>query len=141
MIQALGPGGKLILVHALGNDSGMEIIKKVWPDENPFPSLSSDIIAYLKKILDGDLLRKLKLHSPETFRYNLRALPNEIENGIATSLIFSSWNAATYVDQINNENVMKAEQNGQYVQYIQEIIKKYGGLWFNNEMIVIEHQE
>ena len=26
-------------------------------------------------------------------------------------------------------------------RHIQEIIKKYGGLWFNNEMIVIEHQE
>jgi hypothetical protein len=39
------------------------------------------------------------------------------------------------------EKVMKAERDGRYVQYIQEIIKKYGGLWFNNEMLVIEHQE
>jgi hypothetical protein len=141
MIQALGPGGKLILVHAFGNDSGMEIIQKIWPDDNPFSSLANDIIAYLKDNLHGDLLNKLKFQAPETFRYNLRALPNEIENGIATSLIFSSWNAVTYVGQINNENVMKAEQNDQYVQYIREIIKKYGGLWFNNEMLVIEHQE
>ena len=68
-------------------------------------------------------------------------MPNELENGIATSLIFSSWNAVTYVGQISNENVMKAERDGRYVQYIQEIIKKYSGLWFNNEMFVIEHQE
>ena len=141
MIQALASGGKLILVHAMGNDSGMEIILKIWPDDNPFPSLANDIIACLKDTFGGDLLNKLKFQSPETFRYDLRALSNEIENGIATSLIFSSWNAVTYVGQINNENVMKAEQNGRYVQYIQEIIKKYGGLWFNNEMIVIEHQE
>ena len=141
MIQALRPGGKLILVHAFGNDSGMEIIQKIWPNDNPFSSLAKDIVACLKDTLHGDLLNKLKFQSPETFRYNLRALPNEIENGIATSLIFSSWNAATYVGQINNENVMKAERDGRYVQYIQEIIKKYGGLWFNNEMLVIEHQE
>ena len=141
MIQALASGGKLILVHAMGNDSGMEIIQKIWPDDNPFPSLANDIIACLKDTFDGDLLNKLKFQSPETFRYDLRALSNEIENGIATSLIFSSWNAATCVGQINNENVMEAEQDGRYVQYIQETIKKYGGLWFNDELLVIEHQE
>ena len=141
MIQALASGGKLILVHAFGNDSGSEIIQKVWPDDNPFPSLANDIIACLKDTFDGDLFNKLKFQSPETFRYYLRALSNEIENGIATSLIFSSWNAATYVGQISNENVMEAEQDGRYVQYIQETIKKYGGLWFNDELLVIEHQE
>ena len=138
MIQALASKGRLILVHASGNDPSMKIIKKVWPDENPFPSLSSDITAYLIRILNKNILRKLKLHSPEIFRYNLRALPNEIENGIATSLIFSSWNAATYVCQINNENVMEAEQDGQYVHHIQKTIKKYGGIWFNDELLVIE---
>jgi len=141
MIQALASGGKLILVHAFGNDSGSEIIQKVWPDDNPFPSLANDIITYLKDTLDDDLLDQIIFQSPETFRYDLRALPNEIENGIATSLIFSSWNAATYVGQINNENIMKAEQDGRYVRYIQETIKKYGGLWFNDELLVIEHQE
>ena len=76
MIQALASRGRLILVHASGNDPCMKIIKKVWPDENPFPSLTSDITAYLKRILDKNLLRKLKFHLPEIFRYNLRALPN-----------------------------------------------------------------
>jgi hypothetical protein len=141
MIQALASGGKLILVHAFGNDSGSEIIQKVWPDDNPFPSLANDIITCLKDTLDGDLLDQIIFQSPEIFRYDLRALPNEIENGIATSLIFSSWNATTYVSQINNENIMKAEQDGRYVQYIQETIKKYGGLWFNDELLVIEHKE
>ena len=141
MIQALAPGGKLILIHAFGNDSGSEIIQKVWPDDNPFPSLANEIITCLKDTFDDDLLDQIIFQSPETFRYDLRALPNEIENSIATSLIFSSWNAATYVGQINNENIMKAEQDGRYVQYIQETIKKYGGLWFNDELLVIEHQE
>ena len=119
----------------------MEIIQKVWPDENPFSSLSSDIIACLKDVLEDDLLNKLTFQSPETFRYKLRALPNEIENGIATSLIFSSWNAITYVGQINNEKIIKAERDGRYVHYIQETIKKYGNLWFNDEIFIIEHQE
>ena len=141
MIHALASGGKLILVHASGNDSGSEIIQKVWPNDNPFPSLANHIVACLKDTLDDDLLDQIIFQLPETFRYDLRALPNEMENGIGTSLIFSSWNAATYVNQVNNENIMKAEQDGQYIQYIQETIKKYGGLWFNDELLVIEHKE
>ena len=49
MIQSLGDQGKLILVHAFGNDPGVEIIHKIWPDENPFSSLATDIIVELKK--------------------------------------------------------------------------------------------
>ncbi len=141
MIYALASGGKLILVQASGNDSGSEIIQKIWPKDNPFPSLANDIITCLKDTLDEDILNKIILQQPETFRYDLRALPNEIDNGIGTSLIFSSWNAATYVSQVNNENIMKAEQDGRYVRYVQETIKKYGGLWFNDELLIIEHKK
>ena len=38
-------------------------------------------------------------------RYVLRALPNEISGGIATSLIFSAWNAAIYVNQMSDKHV------------------------------------
>ena len=141
MIHALASGGKLMLVHAFGNDSSSEIIQKVWPNDNPFPSLANDIIACLKDTLDNKLLDKIIFQLPETFRYDLRALPNEIDNSIGTSLIFSSWNAATYVNQVNNENIVKAELEGRYVQYIQETIIKYGGLWFNDELLVIERKE
>jgi len=141
MIKALAPGGKLLLFHSFGNDSGLEIIKNIWPEENPFPSLASDIVENVKKIFENDFIKNFKFHSPETFRYNLRALPNEIENGISTSLIFSSWNAITYVCQINNEKIIEAEKNYLYVQPVQEVIRKYNGLWFNDEMLVIEYNE
>ncbi len=43
--------------------------------------------------------------------------------------------------RIFDENVMEAEKNNQYFQHVQEIIKKYKTLWFNDEMFIIEHQE
>ncbi len=116
----------------------MEIIKKIWPEESPFSSLANDITDHLKYSLPDELLNKLKFQSPINFRYNLRALPNEIENGIATSLIFSSWNAITYVGQINNEKILNAEKNGRYSQHVQSVLQKYKSLWFNNEMLIIE---
>src|SRR4030095_7036355 len=36
LAKALGPGGRLIAIHSHGNDPGMEIIRKVWPGDNPF---------------------------------------------------------------------------------------------------------
>ena len=36
LARALGPGGRLIAIHSHGHDPGMEIIQKVWPDDNPF---------------------------------------------------------------------------------------------------------
>ena len=100
----------------------MEIIKGIWPSENPFPSLGKDIILYLKENLDKNLLNKINFNKPEIFKYYLRTLPNEIQNGIATSIIFSSWNAATYVNQISDDKVLIIEQNSQHVKHIQEIV-------------------
>ena len=140
MIKSLNNEGKLILIHACGKDPGLEIINKIWKDENPFPYLAKDIIQYLNENIEKEDMNNLIFHPPQTFRYNLRALPNEIENGISTSLIFSSWNAITYVGQINNNNVMQAEQSGEYVQLVKDVVKKHEGLWFNNEMLIIERK-
>ena len=112
-----------------------------WPLHKPFPSLAKDITTHLKDILPDDHLNKLTFQSPQTLRYNLRTLPNEIENGISTSLIFSSWNVVTYVGQIDNDKVREMETNNQYVQHIQKAIKKYGSLWFNDEMLIIGRKE
>jgi hypothetical protein len=38
MIKALAPKGQLIIIHAAGKDPANQIIKKIWPKENPFPS-------------------------------------------------------------------------------------------------------
>ena len=40
MIRALKKNGKLLTVHAAGKDPANDIIKKIWPKENPFPSLA-----------------------------------------------------------------------------------------------------
>ena len=70
----------------------------------------------------------------------MRALPNEISNGIATSLIFSAWNAAIYVNQISDEQIMIAERKKNYQKIVRQILKKYKGLYFNNELFIIERK-
>ena len=138
MIKSLAKKGKLIVVHACGGDPANKIIKKIWPKENPFPYLYSSIEKYIKSNTDKSLLKTLKFHKQKKVKYILRALPNEISGGIATSLIFSAWNAAVYVNQISDEQIMKAQSQKKYQKIVQGIINKNKGLHFNNELFIIE---
>ena len=90
MLKSLAKKGKLVVVHACGGDPGNKIIKKLWPKENPFPYLYSSIEKYIKSNTEKSFLKTLKFHKVKKISYVLRALPNEIKGGIATSLIFSS---------------------------------------------------
>ncbi len=138
MINALKPKGKLLVIHASGNDPANKIIKTIWPTEDPFPSLSNNIIKYLKSNLDKNLLAKLIFKDKKNIKCKLRALPNEISGSIATSLVFSAWNAAIYVNQIDDDKVFKVEKSKNYQQIVQKIVARYKGLYFNNEIFVIE---
>ena len=87
---------------------------------------------------ESSILKKLKFHKVKKINYVLRALPNEISGGIATSLIFSAWNAAVYVNQISDEQIMNAERKKYYQKVVKDIVNKNKGLYFNNELFVIE---
>ena len=140
MIKSLERNGKLIVVHACGGDPANKIIKQVWPKENPFPSLYPAIIKYIKSNLDKNILREIKFHKSKKFNYMLRALPNEISGGIATSVIFSAWNAAVYVNQMTDEQIFKAEKSKNYQNIVKKIVNKNKGLFFNNELFVIQRK-
>ena len=138
MLKSLDKKGKLVVVHACGKDPGNKIIKKIWPNEKPFPSLYNSILKYIKNNTDKDLLKTLKFNKQQKIKYVLRALPNEISGGIATSLIFSAWNAAVYVNQISDEQIMNAEKHKNYQKVVQKVVNKYRGLYFKNELFIIE---
>ena len=137
MIKALNSNGKLLVVHACGNDPASEIIRKIWPNEKPFPSLAKDIKKYILQKFNKKLLNQLTISSAKKIKYNLRALPNEISNGISTSVIFSGWNATTYVNQMSEAKILDAEKNNLYQTPTRKVITKHRGLWFNDELLVI----
>ena len=98
----------------------------------------SSIEKYIRLNTDKSFLKTLRFNKVKKISYILRALPNEISGGIATSLIFSAWNAAVYVNQISDEQIMKAESQKKYQKIVQRIINKNKGLHFNNELFIIE---
>jgi hypothetical protein len=140
LTRALAPGGKLIAVQSCGNDPGLEIVRKIWPDENPFAIDRHQLIAALKIELGRDTRDFTIPNLPDQkaiFRYHMQTLPSEIGDRVGTSTLLAAWNAATYVAQIEDERIDRVVRTPQYVDVTSEVLKKHGGLWFNDEAFVV----
>jgi len=67
-------------------------------------------------------------------------LPGELSGSIGTSTLFAAWNAAIYVAQVEDERLSEAVKDERYLRATDEILKKHGGLWFNDETYVISRR-
>ena len=47
LARALAPGGNMVVVQSTGKDPGMEIIRTLWPDEDPFRTPRFDLLREL----------------------------------------------------------------------------------------------
>ncbi len=60
--------------------------------------------------------------------------------GSGTSTLFAAWNAAIYVNQIEDERLDAVVTNGAYLAATQKVLQKHGGLWFNDEAFVVSRR-
>jgi hypothetical protein len=145
LARALAPGGRMVVVHAHGDDPGLEIIRGVWPDEDPFQTnrhvLAEAARDHLLEPGDADLLFEPLTDEQAIIRYELHAMPSEVQEHIGTSLIVAAWNAAAYVAQIDEERLSEALSTGRYVPATRRVIQQYEGVWFNDEAFVISRKD
>ena len=144
LAKAIGPGGRLIGIHSHGHDPGMEIIRKVWPGDNPFTHDRHQIMKAAKQEL-GTAGRGLNFtayaDNRSLFRYEMHTLPTEIsEQSIGTSTLFAAWNAATYVAQVEDDRLAEVVGDGRYLAPTREVLREHGGLWFYDESYVISRR-
>jgi hypothetical protein len=143
LTRSLAPMGRLIAIQSCGADPGLEIIQKLWPGENPFQVDRHQLIAALKQELGRDA-RDYQLTAltddKSIFRYEMHTLPSEIGDRIGTSTLFAAWNAAIYVNQIEDQRLDPVVTTGAYVNATQEVLQKYGGLWFNDETFIVSRR-
>src|SRR5204863_6100926 len=140
LARSLAPGGRLLTIQSCGKDPGLEIIQKLWPGENPFQVDRHALLRALKAELGRDA-RDFSLAAPadekSVFRYQMHTLPSEIGDRIGTSTLFAAWNAAIYVNQIEDERLDAVVTSGAYLEATQRVLRKHGGLWFNDEAFVV----
>jgi hypothetical protein len=143
LVRSLGPGGRLLGIHSHGNDPGMEIVRKLWPEENPFATGRHELMRALRSNL-GREARHFNL-SPyadtrAVFRYDMHTLPTEISGSIGTSTMFAAWNAAVYVAQIDDERLGTVMGDRKYLEATRDVLQAHGGLWFLDESYVVSRK-
>jgi len=143
LARALGKGGRLIGIHSYGKDPGLEVVQKVWPKEDPFPNGRHDILRAVKTELAGEASRynfNANSDARSIFRYVMHALPAEISSSIGTSTLFAAWNAVVYVAQIEDHRLAQTLKDQSYVRATRDVLRKHGGLWFNDESYIISRK-
>jgi hypothetical protein len=143
LARSLAPGGRMLAIQSYGHDPALEIIRKVWPGEDPFKVDRHQLLAALRAELGRDA-RDYSLVAPPDekaiFRYVMHTLPSEITDRIGTSTLFAAWNAAIYVNQIEDERLDSVVQTGAYLEATQQVLQQHGGLWFNDETFVVSRR-
>jgi hypothetical protein len=140
LARHLAPGGRLLVTQAFGDDPGHEILREEWPGESPFSIRRHELLRVLKQELGPEATRyNLNAYSDNKamFQYRMHTLPAEITENLGTSTLLAAWNAAIYVGQIEDERLEAALARGSYLDSTRRVLRKYGGLWFNNECFVV----
>ena len=142
--RSLGPAGRLLVVQSCGEDPALELVRKVWPDEDPFKVNRHELIKVLRDELGRDA-RNFNFVSgsdaKSIFRYEMHTLPSEVQQSIGTSTLFAAWNASIYVNQIEDERLESVLSSNDYLHHTSEILRKYKGLWFNDESFVVSRKQ
>ena len=140
LARSLAPGGCMVVIQSTGKDPGMEIIRGVWPGEDPFPTPRQELLRELSSQLRDNHPELRYLSYPDSraqFHYELRLPPSELETNISTSTVLAAWNAATYVAQMDDERLRPAMSQGDYIDVTSRVLEKYQGLWFVDESLCV----
>jgi SAM-dependent methyltransferase len=143
LTRALRPGGRLLGIHSCGRDPGLEIVRMVWPEEDPFQTTRHDILRAVRSQLGRDARHynfNAYADNRAVFRYDMHTLPTEIADSIGTSTLFAAWNAAVYVAQIDDERLAEVLGARKYLDATREVLQAHGRLWFHDESYVISRK-
>ncbi|HYJ41495.1 MAG TPA: hypothetical protein VEW08_11940 [Steroidobacteraceae bacterium] len=140
LTRHLARGGRLLVVQSRGDDPGLEIVRELWADEAPFQVDRHRLLGELQAVLGADAAKYSMPDPPDDqaiFRYEMHTLPAEVGDRIGTSMLFAAWNAAIYVNQIEDERLGEVLASGGYLEATQRVLRRHGGLWFNDEAFVV----
>jgi hypothetical protein len=140
LARSLAPGGRLLAIQSYGEDAGLELVRRVWPDEQPFGVRRQALITALKAELGreaGDYTFSVLSDAKSIFRFDMHSLPAGFIEHVGMSTLFSAWNAAIYVNQIDDDRLEEAVASGVFLEATRATLLEHRGLWFNDESFVV----
>ena len=142
LAEALAPDGRMVAVQSYGHDAGMEVVRALWPDEDPFQTPRAMLIDELRRAVadDDGLKADPGTDGDSLFRYEMHALSSELSATIGTSAAIAAFNAACYVAQIDEPRFRQAISTDVYFDATCRILQKHGGLWFTDESFIVRRR-
>ena len=140
LAKSLSSGGCMVVIQSTGKDPGMEIVRKIWPDENPFQTPRQMLLRELNSQIGHghpDLNYLSYPDSQAEFQYRLRVTDQEVDSVIGTSTLLAAWNAATYVAQIEDHRLSQAMRTRDYLDAAADVLRENNGLWFTDESFIV----
>ncbi|HJR91565.1 MAG TPA: hypothetical protein VJ938_03930 [Acidimicrobiia bacterium] len=142
LARALAPGGRLVGIQSRGRDPGMEIVRRVWPDLEPFGDSAADVVAEARRQLADTDLEFPELDPDDAVvRYEMHTMPSESAEHIGTSSVLATWNAAAYVAQIDESRLSEAMRSGAWERATREVMARHPTVWFEDEVFVISRPD
>lgn len=138
LVRSLAPGGRLIGIHSTGEDPGMEIIRQVWPEEDPFRHRREDVLHELRRqVGDPELDYPEMDRAGGRVRYEMHTMPSESAEHIGTSSVLAAWNAAAYVAQIDEKRLTEAMRSGAWEEATRRVMRSHPEIWFEDEVYLV----
>lgn len=140
LARSLNANGRLIVIQSTGHDPGMQIVRRMWPGDEPFATPRHLLITELETQLAGgpaSFAFEGTTDAQSLFTYRLHSMPNEVSNRLSTSTMLAAWNAAVYVAQIEDERVAEVLRDPTYLDVTRDVVLRNGGLWFQDESFVV----
>ena len=143
LVRSLAPGGRLLAIQSAGKIRRSRSSRS--SGRARIPSRSTGTSSLRRSRASSAATRAISRSSalPDDraiFRYDMHTLPSEIGDRIGTSTLFAAWNAAIYVNQIEDERLDSVVQSNAYLEATQQVLQKHGGLWFNDETFVVSRR-
>jgi hypothetical protein len=143
LARHVAPGGSMVVIQSTGKDPGMEIIRTLWPDEEPFQTPRNLLLQTLHAQLAETYPDLRFLSYPDSraeFRYDLQLQSSQVTSSIGTSALMAAWNAATYVAQVDDERLREVMGRRDYLDVTEAVLHKYNGLWFIDESFIVSRK-
>ena len=144
LARALRPGGRLLGIHSCGRDPGLEIVRKMWPEEDPFqttpprhPARGARRARPRRAPLQLQRLRRQRA----VFRYDMHTLPTEIadEHRHLHAVCGLERRRLRRPDRRRAPRP-RCSVRARYLDATREVLQAHGSLWFLDESYVISRK-
>ena len=145
LARALGPGGRLIGIHSCGKDPGLEIIQRVWPDENPFQTDRHQILKAVKdRARRGGRHLNFNAYADEALASSgttCTRCPSKSPRPRSAPRRCSPHGTPRSTSRRSRiHRLAEVMADGRYLDATRAVLRERGGLWFFDKSYVISRR-